>query len=82
MEAKQIGIAHMSDNKIYSDKLRPGCIYSLDGTTLRAVKAEDGINPCKGCILDSFFACPNIQPMRRSFKRIQCIASGIIFKHK
>lgn len=82
MEEKRTGMSHTPDNKIYSDKLRPGCLYSLDGTTLRAVKAEDGINPCTGCILDSFFACPNIQPIRRAFKRINCIASGVIFKHK
>ena len=70
------------ENKIYAEKLKPGCIYNLDGAVIRAVKQEDGLNPCKGCVFNSFFACPNIQPIKRSFKRINCMNSGVIFKHK
>ena len=83
MVEKQIGIAHMSDNnKIYNETLRPGCIYSLDGQTLRAVKADlSQSNPCIGCALNSYFTCPNIIPKKGNRKRIACMDNGLIFKN-
>lgn len=58
--------------------IKPGQFYWHNGSLLRAVKRYNG---CEGCILDSFYICPNIRVKNSSNKeRPHCEENGIIFQ--
>lgn len=69
----------MSDNKIYG-KLKPGCIYNLNGILVRVKKLHILDKDCEGCCLNGFL-CPNIKTTnsKQSITHINCDTSRLIF---
>lgn len=54
---------------------KPGQFCSLDGVLFRAKKREDG---CKGCALNDFFLCPNMNNSKKPEIVLECAVNGII----
>lgn len=58
--------------------IKPGQFYWHNSVLLRAKKRTNG---CNGCVLDSFFVCPNLRLKgRNDNNRPNCEENGIIFE--
>lgn len=68
-------------DKVYNSKLHVGCLYKINGLTLRAKKAnEESLNKCEGCFLDNPYTCPNVKCSNKKENNVvYCNINNIIF---
>lgn len=57
---------------------KPGQFCTINNVLYRAKRREPGLG-CKGCVLDSLIACPNIVDSRNGIRPLDCTGDDIIF---